>query len=218
MKKIIKKIIHPFYKRYHFWYHKKPRKYRYGSVYTIVQPTVFSPIHTVSTKVFLDYISSLNLKDKKVLELGCGSGIISIFCASKDAKVTASDIHEIAVSSIQNVGLKQGFRINTLISNLFENIEDQSFNYVLINPPYYPKEPKNLEERAWYCGKDFDYFKNLFSQLEKRMDTNTLMILSDTSDIKTIKKISNTYNLELKLLCSEKIAFEINYIYKVVKN
>lgn len=218
VKQLLKKIIHPFYKRYHFWYHKKSRKYSYKNVYTIVQPTVFSPIHTISTKVFLDYISTLNLKNKSILELGCGSGIISVFCASKRAKVTASDINEIAVNSIEKVAIEQGFKIHALLSDLFENIENRSFNYIFINPPYYPKKPKNLEEQAWFCGKDFDYFKKLFSQLEIYIDndTNTLMILSNTCDIKTIKKISSSYNMELKLLYTKKTTLEVNYIYRII--
>ncbi len=218
MKQLLKKIIHPFFKTYYNWYQKKPRKYVYKKIYTIVQPTVFSPKNTVSTKVFLDYISTLDLKNKNVLELGCGSGIISIFCASKKAKVTASDINEVAISSLLSVGLEQGFVIDTIVSDLFQNINSKTYDYIFINPPYYPKKPKNIEEKAWFCGENFEYFHNLFSQLKENTLKNTkvLMILSDACDLLNIQKIAKNNNLLLEKLFTKKLSFEINYIFKIV--
>lgn len=217
MKKLLKRITHPLYKRYHFWYHKKPRKYIYKNVYTIVQPSVFSPKNTVSTKVFLDYITTLDLKEKVVLELGCGSGIISIHAASKGAKVTASDINKIAINSLQEVSKKQNFNFNCIISDLFDVINKSNFDYIFINPPYYPKKPKNIEEQAWFCGENFEYFKSLFFQLKENSTTNTrvLMILSDACDLEKIKTIASKNNLKLELISTKRLSFETNFIFKI---
>ena len=215
MKKLLKKITHPILKKYHFWYHKKPRKYVYKDVYTIIQPTVFSPKSTLSTKVFLDYISNLNLKNKSVLELGCGSGIISVFCALKGAKVTASDINKVAIDSLQEVSKKQGFEINCVLSDLFDSVNKSDSDYIFINPPYYPKKPKNIEEQAWFCGENFEYFSKLFSQLKENISesTITLLILSDACDLENIKKIAIENNLIFKKISTKKLSFETNYIF-----
>ena len=63
---------------------------------------MFPPHYTISTKILLDYISNLDLKNKTLLELGCGSGIISLFAASKGALVTASDINKKALKALEN--------------------------------------------------------------------------------------------------------------------
>lgn len=218
MKKLFKKITHPFYKKYHFWYHKKPRKYRYKNVYTIVQPTVFSPKNTISTKVFLDYIDSLNLQNKTVLELGCGSGIISIFTSSKNAKTTATDINKIAIDSLKKVGLAQEFNIKTIESNLFDKIPKQSFDYIFINPPYYPKKPINIEEKAWFCGENFEYFEQLFKQLNEKLSKDTLMILSDDCELEKIQEIAKKNKLALHCIFTKKLVTEKNFIYSIKRD
>ena len=215
MKKTIHKILHPFYKKYHFWYHSKPRKYVFKDVYTVVQPGVFSPKNTVSTKVFLDFISGLNVNQKQVLELGCGSGIISIFSAKKGANVTASDINKTALKSLNKTAIQQGLTIKTVYSNLFENLNKDQFDFIFINPPYYPKQPKNEEEKAWFCGEDFEYFENLFHQLVG-LDTNkasAMMILSDACEIEMIQKIAKKNGFRLMQKHQIELTFEINTIY-----
>lgn len=220
MKKAIQQIIHPFYKKYHFWYHKKARKFKYRNVYTIVQPSVFSPIHTVSTKIFLDFIDDLDLADKKVLELGCGSGIISILSANKGADITASDINKIALESLLNVAKEQNLKVKTMLSDLFKNINNIDFDYIFINPPFYPKNPINTEEKAWYCGENFEYFHNLFEQLPNYLKTNTncYMILSSDCDFETIQQLAIKHKLSFKIQLKKKTFFETNYIYKISKN
>ena len=217
MKKLIQKIIHPFYKKYHFWYHNKPRKYVFKDVYTIIQPGVFSPKNTVSTKVFLDYILGLDLSQKRVLELGCGSGIISLLAAHKGSIVTASEINKTALASLQKVSEKQGLEIQTIFSNLFENLQKSEFEYIFINPPYYPKQPKDVSESAWFCGENFEYFDNLFDQLKglNTKKTAVLMILSNACELEMIQKIARKNGFELMLKHEVKLTFEVNAIYEL---
>ena len=219
MKKFVQKLIHPFYKRYHFWYHRKPRKYVFNEVHTWVQPSVFSPINTVSTKVFLDYISTLNLSHKTVLELGCGSAIISIQSAFQGAHVTASDIHETAVKSVVNTAQEQDLLVTGIVSDLFNELNGASFDYIFINPPYYPKNPHNLEENAWFCGENFDFFEKLFTQLSVlELDkTQVLMILSNACDLEQISSKAEKEQLELNEVHKVKLTFETNSIYRIVK-
>ncbi len=220
MKNLIRRITHPVYKRYHFWYHRKPRKYTYNNIYTIVQPTVFSPINTVSTKVFLDHIDTIELNNKTVLELGCGSGIISIFSASKGSEVTATDINVIAIKSLNEASFEQDFSIKTTVSDLFKNINPFDFDYIFINPPYYPKRPKDISEKAWFCGENFEYFQELFDQIPPYLSdtTNCLMILSQDCDLKNIKNIATKNHLSFVKINEKQTLFEKNFIYKIIKN
>ncbi|MFT6322669.1 MAG: release factor glutamine methyltransferase [Halieaceae bacterium] len=217
MKKIIQKIIHPFYKGYHFWFHRKPRKYAFKDVYTIIQPGVFSPKHTVSTKVFLDYISTLPLQYKMVFELGCGSGIIALQCAKMEAHVTASDINQTALDSLKEVAEKQGLKIVTVYSNILDDFTASNFDYIFINPPFFPRKAANVTEKAWFCGEKFEFFEEMFSQLSLfNLDhTQVLMILSDACDMNRLNIIADKNHLCMKTVYSLQLTFEKDTIYRI---
>jgi release factor glutamine methyltransferase len=219
MKKALQYIIHPFYKRYHFWYHRKPRKYSYKKVYTRVQPGVFSPKHTVSTKVFLDFIGSLTLPHQRVLELGCGSGIIALQAAYMGAITWASDINEVAIESLQKVSKEQGLKVHAVVSDLFNALPSEPFDFIFINPPYYPQQPQNVSDQAWFCGAHFEYFKALFPELQKQVQggAQVFMILSDQCALDTLKEIADQSNLHMQVVYERQLTFERNFVFQIVE-
>jgi release factor glutamine methyltransferase len=216
MRQIIKKITHPFLKRVtHFWF-SKSRKYIYKNIEVLVHPEVFPPHYTISTKILLDFIDAIHLKEKSFLELGCGSGIISLFAASKGAKVTATDINTKAIEYLQKASEKNKIPISVLYSDLFSELQNVFFDYIIINPPYYPKIPKNQKEKAWFCGENFEYFKKLFQQLSARKHKEIIyMILSEDCKIDLIKKIANSYGFKLTIIFKKIVLKEQNYIFKI---
>lgn len=88
-------------------------------------------------------------KDDKVLDLGCGYGVVGIFASKKagcENVVMCDILHEAAALSRQNAALNgiaviggseecSGVRI--IQSNAFENIHDRDFSIILSNPPYH---------------------------------------------------------------------------------
>jgi len=218
LRKVFKKILHPFLKFGLSKYYKKPRKYRYETIEVLVHPEVFPPHLTISTKLLLDFIKPLDLKNKTLLELGCGSGIISLYASSKGAHVTATDINQIALDALKIAAEKNSQRLTILNSDLFDSLKEQTFDYIIINPPYYPKNPKNIKEHAWFCGKDFEYFKKLFKQLPYYLNNNmSLMILSEDCNITMIQKIAKKNSLLLTCIFEKKVLSEKNYIYNIVR-
>ena len=215
MRKLLKKISNPFLKFCFDYYYRKPRKFSYQNITILVHPEVFSPKFTISTKLLLNYIKPLNLNHKNLLELGCGSGIISLFAASKGANVVASDINLIALEALKKASKKNNINLKVIHSNLFEKVESKNFDYIIINPPYYPMTPKNDKERAWFCGENFEYFESLFSQLNISLKQEIIMILSQDCDISKIKSIASKNKLKLKCLIETKVLGEKNYIFKI---
>jgi len=213
----IKKITHPFLVKGANYYYRKPRPYSYKGITVRVHPEVFPPHLTISTRIFLDYISLFEFNEKRVLELGCGSGIISLYAKQKGATVTASDINETALSYLEDASENNNLPINCVYSDLFDDLKGQQFDFIIINPPYYPKKPENIKQQAWFCGADFEYFHKLFQQL---LDFNTLenriwMILSEDCEIKIISSIAKKYQLEMKPLYEKKRLGEWNTIFEI---
>lgn len=218
MFKKIKKHIFPVAKFFFDKYTLKQRSYTFEDITVKISAEVFPPHFTISTKILLEYIKPLNIKDKNFLELGCGSGIISLFAASKGANVTSSDINQIAIDELKEASIKNEISVNVVYSDLFENLSDQQFDYIIINPPYYPKAPQNDKERAWFCGENFEYFEKLFAQLPQHIAPNTWMILSEDCEIEHIKQLAKNNGLTFELIFEKSVVKEKNYIFSIQKS
>ncbi len=220
LRSIIKRITKPFLNAGLKFYYRKPRKYSYQDIEVLVHPEIFPPHLTLSTKILLDFISELNLKNKTFLELGCGCGIISLLSSKKGAVVTASDINKTALDYLGKASEKNNLKIDCIYSNLFENLQGKQFDYIIINPPYYPKKTKSIKEQAWFCGENFEYFKNLFKQLPQFIseENYTYMILSEDCEIEKIKSIASENNIQFETVSETKKAGEINIIFSIKQN
>jgi len=218
MKAIIKRIISPLLQRASRIYLAKARKYSYKNISVWVEPTVFPPFITISTKLLLEFVETLSLKDKTFLELGCGCGIISILAAQKGAKVTSTDINQTALDALQENAAGNNISLEILHSDLFENMQDRSFNFIVINPPYYPKSPKNIAENAWFCGENFEYFEKLFVGLRAflHLENQTFMILSEDCEIEKIKAIALKNEMAFECVSEQKVLSEKNYIFRIL--
>lgn len=120
------------------------------------------------TEILVDLIINDNSNNKKVLDIGTGSGAISLALSKnlKDSKVIGVDISKNAIDlanenkiklNINNVEFKE--------SDIFSNIKEK-FDIIVSNPPYINKkdfekldnklyyEPQN----ALYGGEDGLYF------------------------------------------------------------
>ncbi len=219
LRNIIKKITNPFLKAGLDFYYRKPRKYAYQDIEVLVHPEVFPPHLTLSTKILLDFISEKELQNKTFLELGCGSGITSLLASKKGAKVTASDINKTALEYLEKASKENNLEVACVYSNLFENLQGKHFDFIIINPPYYPKKPKNIKEEAWFCGEDFEYFKNLFQQLSLFIsnENQTYMILSEDCNIEKIRSIAMENSIHFQEMFSSKKMGEINKIFQLSK-
>ena len=99
-------------------------------------------------------IESLDVrKDERILEIGCGSGIVSIHCASNGCDVTAVDINPSAVECTKENAALNGTDIDVRLSDLFENVPER-FDTIVFNLPYLPVIDEGELAKAWSGGED----------------------------------------------------------------
>jgi len=189
----------------------------YGLKLTIF-PGVFHPGYFHSTKGLIDYVLQDNLEGKSLLELGCGSGLISMVCHKRGAIVTATDINPDAIETLKINMNENNLQFEVLVSDLFEKLNTRFFDYILINPPYYPKKPKQVAEYAWFCGTDFEYFRNLFEQLKERFsaESKILMVLSEYCDLNQIQRIAGSNDLALLSCHAYTKRWEKQIVYQLI--
>jgi release factor glutamine methyltransferase len=202
------------------WYLRKERQFVYDGIKVRVFPSVFHPGFFGSTRFLLEHLHQQNLENRTLLELGSGSGLISVFAAKHGAIVTAIDLNPTAVKNTEANALANSVEIQVMQSNLFDSLPKQTFDWIVINPPYYAKPALNDEQLAWYCGEGFDYFKKLFFQLGdySHSQSSTIMILSQACEIETIQSIASQSGLAFELIKEGSAFFEAkNFLFRIIK-
>ncbi len=219
MRTVLKHIVANTYKPLLVKYLSRTRVYRYKDTKLDIPPQVFHPGFFFSTQLLLEYINRLPLLGKNFLELGCGSGLISIVAAKKGAKVTATDISTIAVESLKKNSRQNKVGIEIIKSDLFQNIPKQEFDIIAINPPYYEKQPLTEQDHAWFCGENGEYFSGLFDSLADYIhaETEILMVLFEDCSMEMIAGFAAKNGFTLNCVYSKKNMLEKNFIFKIEK-
>lgn len=111
----------------------------YNGLKVFVRDGVFTPDSnlTYSTAQTLEYLKTLPVKGKEIMDMGCGTGIIGMSCLASDAaRVTFSDINPKAIeNTLLNLKENNFFdRAEVVQSDLFEKI-DKKFDFIFANLP-----------------------------------------------------------------------------------
>jgi release factor glutamine methyltransferase len=217
MRSILKNIIATTYKPFLVKYLSRTRTYVHKGMVVQVPSQVFHPKFFFSTKLLLQYLTNLHLKDKLFLELGAGSGLISVYASMQKANVTASDINPVAIEALKTTRNMNGVDFDIVYSDLFETIPPQLFDVIAINPPYYKRKPLTQADYAWYCGENGEYFQKLFTDLKHFIHQNSvvLMVLCDGCDLKMIQTMARLNGFEMNCVFRKKNLLEENFIYSI---
>lgn len=160
-----------------------------------------------SSELLAQFVDDMpDLEGKQVLDMGCGSGIVSIFAANRGAVCLAVDKNPASVEcTIENAnvnGLSKN--IKAVQSDLFKNIDKQErFNIIFFNPPYYEKEPLNDFELAFNAGSDYRVIREFITESKEYLKENGIIYLIISSD------------LELHLIA--KMFFESGYSFNLLQ-
>jgi release factor glutamine methyltransferase len=219
LKNVLKHIVARTYKPLLKKYLSQTRVYSYAGIRLEIPPQVFHPGFFFSTKLLLQYITGLSLQGQRFLELGAGSGLISIHVAKNGAIVTATDINPVAIEFLQKNSRQNHVELTIIQSDLFGNIPEQVFDIIAINPPYYKKQPHTPKDYAWFCGKNGEYFETLFKELGSYIhpESEVFMVLFEGCDIELIANLAAQNKFNLQCVHTRKNMLEKNFIFKIEK-
>lgn len=142
------------------------------------------------------------LVEGDVLEMGTGSGYIAIELSRmpRVRRIIGVDIDPKAVEAAQNNALEAGVSstVRFLESDLFQNLGDSRFNWVLFNPPYLPSEGA-IDELSWVGGeKGGELLMRFLSDAPPHLSPGgrILAIVSSQTNF-DFEKAGHQYNIEV---------------------
>lgn len=219
---IANRIVKPWLK----WRLKRPSAFHYKNLNLDIFPGVFHPRYFFSSCYLADFVDRLDLKGLSFAEPCTGSALISLIARTKGANVICSDIDSRAVRNAQHNYIKNESLFPTtgswtlLESDLFKHYPRKSFDFIVVNPPYFFQAQNNTAQLAWNCGENGEFFEQFFSQLPNHCHANTAiyMILAENCEIDRIRSIGQKTGIRLQLIEERKIRWEKNYIFKLMIN
>jgi release factor glutamine methyltransferase len=186
-----------------------------------VRPTVFHPRFFITSEFFASFIEQLDLTGKRVADVGTGSGILALAAARAGAaNVTAVDINpNAALTTAENAranGLEN--RVTAVCSNLLSALAPcEPFDVIISNPPFFPGEPRDLADRAWYAGADYRDIAPLFDQARERLALGgrLYILVSSDSDLDLISALIVRAHFQARLVAKRSILIESLMIYEL---
>lgn len=181
----------------------------------VILPGVFNGVQ-LRTGIFL--AETLDMvpvpSSARVLDLGTGSGIGALCAARRGTRVVATDINPEAVRCAQiNVlahHLEQ--RIETRVGDLFAPVDNEAFDLILFNPPFYHGRARDLADVAW---RSPDVFERFLLELPRHLTPQgrALVVLSSDGDVSGA--LARAEHLDIRPLRRSDLLNEILTVYDI---
>jgi release factor glutamine methyltransferase len=220
LQRLIGTIVH--FLTYHFVLKRRTTTETYAAGFRfVVPPTVFHPRYFLTGEYFAGFIANLELRGRRVADVGTGSGILALAAARAGAsEVYALDINPNAAwAASENARLNGlGDRVAGICSNLFSGLAARPlFDVIVSNPPYFPGEPRDLADRAWHSGPNHRDIEQLFVQARERLAPGGRMyvLFSVRIDLALMGALIEQARFRSRLISERSILIDSFVIYEL---
>ena len=180
----------------------------------VVPPTVFHPKFYFTSKFFAEFIQTMDLRGKRILDIGCGSGILSLAAARARGSVTSIDINPAAIRATSVNARQNGLAdsICALESDVLDRLDPavHGFDYVFSNPPFYGGEAKSITEKAFRGGHANSFMARLARDLPKFLlpGASVVVVLSSDIDIYACLQPFEENQFTFQIVKTKRLFFE----------
>ena len=162
------------------------------------------------------FIESLDVREgERILEIGCGSGVVSIHCARNGCIVTSGDMNPKAVELTKMNAADNNVTIDVHETDVYSATTGK-FDTILFNLPYLPVDEEGLLAKSWSGGPDGlgplpELLKGAPEHLNK--DGRVVVVISSLMDTQALWDLLEPYEVksigELKLFFEKLVVLEI---------
>lgn len=154
-----------------------------------------------------------------VLEIGCGTGLLSLISSKYCDTVLGVDINPKAVkTSKKNKSLNNVQNAGFVVSDLFENVEGK-FDFIVFNPPYVISEGfGDMLDRAWDGGRNgVEVIERFISKAGSylRPGGTVLLLISSQNGLDHCISIFGSCGFKHEVLETQPHFFEKLYVLKL---
>jgi release factor glutamine methyltransferase len=158
-------------------------------------------------------------KGQRVLELGCGTGIIAMHCAKFGCMVKAADI---SLDAIENARLNAAINVldmDLVHSNLFEKVQGK-FDAIIFNPPYLSVQDSEglSDSEKWpLVGGEggHEVSVRFLVQAPKHLSTGGRIYLLTSSESEKEVIATASYLYSARKIAEQRIFFELLAVYEL---
>jgi methylase of polypeptide subunit release factors len=189
----------------------------------IVRPTVFHPGYFLTSERFAGFIETLDLRGKRVIDVGTGTGVLAIAAArSGAATVIATDINPNAALSVPENSRANGVgdRVIAVCMDLLSGLAPAPlFDVIVGNVPKHTQEPRDLADKGWHSGPGHCYIIPLFAQAYQRLrpDGRLYVMLSSHSELELIEQAIEAAGFRWRIAREYSILIESFVLYECIR-
>ena len=180
----------------------------------IIFPNVMSPKYDRSSRIMISLMPSQ--LGKEVLEIGSGTGIISLFvCFQGATHVTALDINEQAIENTKANFEKYNIKnASVFLSDLFEHVSNKKFDTIIFNAPYHGNRAEDMLELG---TSDYNYetMKRFFKNAKSFLKPNGYILFgfANTGDNDVLKESIEINGYIIENLITQENGDWTKYLY-----
>ena len=209
-----------------------PIQYLIGNVdfygYLIkVNPSVLIPRFETESLVekTISYLKELDLNNASVLDIGTGSGSISIALKKEinTLEITAIDKSRKAIRTAKKNSKLNKVKINYICKDVFKFNLVNNYDCIISNPPYLTYGD-DVSENTKYEPKDalyvknepLEYYKQIFKIAKERLNKKSLIALEiDENEGKNLKRLAKEFFPKSKIILEKDLANKDRFLFVI---